>query len=267
MNQTTSTSASQRMPTLFIGHGSPMNAIEKNDYTAMLENLGRTLPRPQAILMISAHWMTRGTGVTHMASPKTIHDFGGFPDELFAVQYPAAGSPQLAEKIQASVSSPEILLDEEQWGLDHGAWSVLRHMYPKADIPVVQLSLDMSKPIEFHYELGQKLSALRDQGILILGSGNVVHNLRRISWETKAPVQSWAKEFDQWVKEKIDARDFQALIHDATKSEAGKLSIPTPDHYYPLLYILGASKPEDKIKHIFDEIQNSSIAMRSIQFG
>lgn len=267
MSLSSQSANSARMPVLFIGHGSPMNAVEKNDYTAMLENLGEALPRPHAILMISAHWMTRGTGVTHMKTPKTIHDFSGFPDELFAVQYPAPGSPELAEEIQRSISNPQILFDDDHWGFDHGAWAVLKHMYPKADIPVVQLSLDMTKPIEFHYEMGKKLRALREQGVLILGSGNIVHNLRRISWEPKAPIQSWAQEFDQWVKQKIDSRDFAALVHDATKSEAGKLSIPTPDHYYPLLYILGASLPDDKIKHVFEEIQNSSIAMRSIQFG
>jgi len=264
----TANASTQRLPTLFLGHGSPMNAIETNNYTRMLNRLGQQLPRPKAVLMVSAHWMTRGTGVTHMAKPKTIHDFGGFPQELFAVQYPAPGSPKLAEEIQSLLKNEVLVgLDDEQWGLDHGAWSVLRHMYPQADVPVVQLSLDMTQPIEFHFELGKKLRPLRDKGVLILASGNVVHNLRRISWDTNAPVQAWAAEFDQWVKARIDAKDFAALVHEATKTENGKLSIPTPDHYYPLLYILGASEPEDKIEHVFEEIQNASIAMRCVKFG
>jgi len=257
-----------RMPVLFLGHGSPMNAIESNDYTRSQSSLGKTLPRPQAILMISAHWMTRGaTYVTHMAKPETIHDFGGFPQALFDVQYPAPGSPGLAEKILTLVADPKIVADDDQWGLDHGTWSVLKHIYPAADIPVVQLSLDMTRPAEFHFELGKKLKPLRDQGIMIMASGNIVHNLRIISWDEKAKPLSWSVEFDEWVKTQIDHRDFKALVFDATKTEVGRLSIPTPEHYYPLLYILGASDINDEVSHIIEGIQNASISMRSVMFG
>lgn len=256
-----------RMPTLFLGHGSPMNALEQNDFTRSLSKLANELPKPKAILCISAHWMTSGTWVTHMKNPKTIHDFYGFPQELFNVQYAAPGSPELAELVASIISQPKIFSDEEKWGLDHGTWSVLRHMYPKADIPIIQLSLDMTKPIEFHLALGKQLSPLRDQGILIVGSGNVVHNLRMISWNENANPHPWATEFDQWIKEKINARDFDAVVFEATKSQAGQLSIPTPDHYYPLLYILGASTPSDPIEYVYEGIQNAAISMRSIRFG
>jgi 4,5-DOPA dioxygenase extradiol len=256
-----------RMPTLFLGHGSPMNALEQNDFTRSLVKLATELPKPKAILCISAHWMTSGTWVTHMKKPKTIHDFYGFPQELFNVQYAAPGSPELAELVASTISQPKIFSDEEKWGLDHGTWSVLRHMHPKADIPIIQLSLDMTKPIEFHLALGKQLSPLRDLGILIVGSGNVVHNLRMISWNENANPHPWATEFDQWIKEKINARDFNAVVFEATKSQAGQLSIPTPDHYYPLLYILGASTPSDPIEYVYEGIQNAAISMRSIRFG
>lgn len=258
---------SARMPVLFLGHGSPMNAIENNDFTRAHAQLGKILPRPKVILMISAHWMTKGTWVTHMSEPKTIHDFGGFPQELFDVQYPAKGSPETAEKVQAQILDPEILADDDEWGFDHGTWSVLRHVYPKADVPVVQLSLDMTKPAEFHFELGKKLQGLRDQGVMIIGSGNVVHNLRRISRDGQAAPLPWSVEFDEWVKSRIDERDFKSLVFDPTKTEAGKLSVPTPEHYLPLLYILGASDSEDKIEHVTEGIQNASVSMRSVRFG
>lgn len=249
---------SQLMPVLFLAHGSPMNAIANNNYTQMLVKLGATLPTPKAILMISAHWVTPGTTVTHMAKPKTIHDFGRFPQELFAIQYPAPGSPELAEMIHSMIQQPKIKLDDTQWGLDHGAWSVLRHLYPKADIPVAQLSLDLSQSPKSHLELGQKLHTLREQDILILGSGNIVHNLRKISWEENAPPMSWAVDFDERTKEKINARDIEALLSDQSERD---------EHYTPLLYILGASLPGEPIQHVFEGIQNGSISMRCIQFG
>lgn len=255
------------MPVLFLGHGSPMNAIQENNFTKTLGSLGNKFPEPKAILCISAHWMTRGTWVTHMDSPKTIHDFYGFPQALFDVEYPAPGSPQFAELIKKTVKDPEVRLDDEAWGLDHGTWSVLRHMYPKANIPVLQLSLDMSNSPEFHFKLGQELAKLREHGVLIVGSGNIVHNLRTIRWEANAPAYDWALEFDEWSKSKLLARDFKALQHDFLKTEAGKLSIPTLDHYLPLLYILGASNTRDELKFEYEEIQNASISMRCLSFG
>ncbi len=255
-----------RMPVLFVGHGSPMNAIATNVINQAMMDLGRSLPRPKAILIVSAHWITSGTWVTSMQKPKTIHDFYGFPQALFDVQYPAPGSPSLAEEIRHLVTEPEISADDNKWGFDHGTWSVLRHIYPAADIPVVQLSLDMSKPAEFHFELGQKLQALREQNILIMGSGNIVHNLSQISWEVNAKPADWSVEFDLWVKTKAMNRDFQALTSNATQTEAGRLSIPTPDHYLPLLYILGAATDQDELVFDVEGIQNGSISMRSLRF-
>lgn len=255
------------MPTLFLGHGSPMNAIDDNAFTRSLTKLGKDLERPVAILCISAHWMTEGSWITHMDRPKTIHDFYGFPQQLFDVQYPALGRPDIAEAIQKDFTDPKVHLDHEAWGLDHGTWGVLKHLYPEADIPVLQLSLDMSKPAEYHFKLGQELAKLREKGILIIGSGNIVHNLRRIRWEDKAPAYEWAQEFDQWSKEKISAREFKALQNDVLKTEAGKLSVPTMDHYYPLLYVLGASHQKDELRFEYEEIQNASISMRCLSFG
>lgn len=257
----------EKMPVIFLGHGSPMNALADNTWTRALQKLGKTLPRPRALLVISAHWMTRGIWVTHMQNPRTIHDFYGFPKELFEIQYPAPGSPELAETVQGLVADPEISPDDSEWGLDHGTWSVLKHVFPEAQIPVVQLSLDIAKPPEFHYQLGQKLQALREQGVLILGSGNIVHNLRRLDWSPQAAPMAWAVEFDQWVKGRAEARDFNSLVIDYSKTEAGRLSVPTPDHYFPLLYILGAAQPQDELHFDVNEIQHGSIAMRSFRFG
>lgn len=253
------------LPVLFLAHGSPMNAIADNSYSRALRALGQQLPRPRAILCISAHWMSKGSWVTAMARPKTIHDFGGFPQELFAIQYPAPGSPELAAEVRSLI--PTIQEDASEWGLDHGTWSVLRHLYPAADIPVVQLSLDMGEGPRSHFDLGKKLRPLRERGVLIMGSGNIVHNLRKISWSENAPVPAWASEFDEWAKERLDARDFHALVDDALQSEAGRLSVPTPDHYYPLLYALGAAEASDSVRHVTEGMQNASISMRSVQFG
>lgn len=258
---------SQRMPVLFIGHGSPMNAIDTNAYTKTLTVLGRNLPKPKAILMVSAHWMTEGTYITEMKNPKTIHDFYGFPQKLFDVQYPAPGSPEIAKLIQETVLNPKIHGDKEMWGLDHGTWSVLRHMYPDADIPVMQLSVYMAQPPEYHVKLGQQLSILRDQGVLILGSGNLVHNLRQIKWEPNAQPFDWAAEFDAWLKEKLIDRDFKAVQNDFHKTKAGQLSVPTLDHYLPMHYILGASDNRDELKFEYEEMQNGSISMRSFRLG
>ncbi len=257
----------QKMPVLFIGHGSPMNAIANNSYTQKLTSLGQSLPRPKCILMISAHWLTQGTYVTQSLRPQTIHDFGGFPQELFDVQYPAPGHPEAALLVQQTIHNPTVSGDREQWGLDHGTWSVLKHMYPQADIPVVQLSIDINKPPEYHFEIGQQLSALRDKGVMIMGSGNLVHNLRKIQWDEKAKPYEWATEFDEWTKTKLVQRDYKALLNDVHLSEAGRLSVPSMDHYYPLNYILGAATPKDELKFEFEEMQNGSISMRSISLS
>ncbi len=256
----------QRMPVLFLGHGSPMNALAEDSVAKTMTELGRALPKPKAILMISAHWMTKGTWVTSMQNPKTIHDFYGFPQALFDVQYPAPGSPKLAQDVQQLIVDPKIGADDNDWGLDHGTWSVLKHVYPAADIPVVQLSLDMSQTPDYHFALGEQLQPLRDQGVLIMGSGNIVHNLRRLSWETNAKPFEWSMEFDEWVKTQALNRNFKALTSEALNTEAGRLSIPTPDHYLPLLYILGASTAKDELVFDVEGIQNASISMRSLRF-
>ena len=255
--------SSERMPVLFIGHGSPMNAIESNPYTASLNRLGAELPKPRVILVISAHWMTEGSWVTQMAKPKTIHDFYGFPQPLFDVQYPAPGSPETAKWIQETVTNPKVHGDAEMWGLDHGTWAVLRHMYPKADIPVLQLSLHMEQPPEYHVRLGRELAKLRDKGILILGSGNLVHNLRQIRWEPNAKAFDWAIEFDEWLKAKLQKGDYKTVLHDFHESRAGQLSVPTLDHYLPLHYVLGASDKKDQLEFEYEKLQNGSISMRS----
>lgn len=255
------------MPVAFIGHGSPMNAVADNAYTRMLSGLARRWPRPRAVLCISAHWMTDGTWVTHMARPRTIHDFGSFPQELFDIQYPAPGDPALAEDIKALFNAQGLSLDDTAWGLDHGTWSVLRHIYPAADVPVVQLSLDMQRSAADHFALGTLLRPLREQGVLILGSGNIVHNLRRIVWQEDAPPYDWATEFDERVRDALNVRDDRTLVDDALITEAGRLSIPTPDHWYPFLYVLGAALPGEKTETLFEGMQNASISMRSVAFG
>lgn len=258
---------SPRMPVFFIGHGSPMNAIEKNAYTQRLNALSTEIPRPTAILVVSAHWMTEGTWITEMVHPKTIHDFYGFPQELFDVQYPAPGSPEVASLIRETIKKPAVHGDKDLWGLDHGTWSVLNHLYPAADIPVLQLSLYMAQPPEYHYQLGRQLAFLRDRGVLILGSGNLVHNLRKIKWEPAASPYDWALEFDSWLKGRLEQRDFSSVLHHFHKTEAGRLSVPSLDHYYPLNYILGASDPSDELRFEYEEIQNGSISMRSFSLG
>lgn len=255
------------MPILFLGHGSPMNAIADNDYTKAMGHLKNIIPTPKAILMISAHWMTKGTWITAMSHPKTIHDFGGFPKALYDVEYKAPGSFELAQSIIKKISSPHIEADQEEWGLDHGSWSILKHIYPEANIPVLQLSLDMTKPASFHFELGQKLKFLRSVGVLMIGSGNIVHNLRQIDWNESAKPFDWAVEFDQWVKEKAEAKYFDSLVNDFLKSSNGQLSNPTADHYYPLLYILGSVDEEDLLSFPYEGIQHGSISMRSFMWS
>ncbi|MEI6092959.1 MAG: 4,5-DOPA dioxygenase extradiol [bacterium] len=255
------------LPVLFIGHGNPMNAIQQNRFTKKLTELGSIIPTPKSILCISAHWTTTGTMLTHMQNPKTIHDFYGFPKKLFDVQYPAPGNPSLAELIKTSIKGTKIKLDDEEWGLDHGTWSVLTHIYPMAAIPVVQMSLDMTKSSEYHFKLGQELNALRAEGVLIIGSGNIVHNLSEMDSHPVGKAYDWAIEFDEWVKQQITTRDYSLLINQATKTKSGKLSIPTWEHWYPLLYILGSSDPTDKLCFEYEGIDHGSISMRCLSFG
>ena len=225
------------LPSLFIGHGSPMNTLESNPYTLVWRKLGRTLPRPRGILVVSAHWFIGATAVTAMQRPRTIHDFYGFPDELFAFEYPAPGLPELAAEIVELAKPMWVGLDRDQWGLDHGTWSVLAHLYPEADVPVVQLSLNVLKPLDYHVQLGTKLAALRDRGVLVLASGNVVHNLRRLDWRNLGSGEDWAYRFDDAAASMMAERpgDIVELVNHPDYSTA----VPTPDHFLPLLYVAG----------------------------
>lgn len=260
------TSIAPTMPTVFVGHGSPMNALADNKYTHTLKKWAEQNQQPKSILCISAHWQTTGTQVTSSFQPRTIHDFYGFPEELFKVQYPAPGDPPLAFQIAEMIQQPHIALDNGEWGFDHGTWSVLKHMYPKADIPVLQMSLDVNKNPQQHFELGQKLSFLRDRGVLIIGSGNIVHNLRQIKWQADAAAFGWAQDFDNWYKGHLKTMNFIPLIEDFQSTEAGRLSVPTTEHYLPSLYILGASRPTDQSNLVYEEMQNASISMTSFSF-
>lgn len=257
-----------RMPALFLGHGSPMNVLEDNIYTESWRKLGKTLPRPKAIIAVSAHWYTRGTAVTAMAQPRTIHDFGNFPQALFDTHYRAAGSPALAQQIVDALSPIEVQLDQE-WGLDHGSWGVLIKMYPDADIPVVQLSVDGTKPAAYHFELGRKLAALREQGIMIVASGNVVHNLRMARWQGEAAAYPWAESFNQYVRDNLDWQgpDEEHPLVNFMRHEGAALSNPTPEHYLPLLYVLGARAPDEAISIPVDGIEMASLSMLSVQVG
>ncbi len=260
------------LPALFLAHGSPTNAIEENPWAPKWRNLGAGLADVRAVVCISAHWFTRGTGVTAMTAPKTIHDFGGFGPELFAVQYPAPGDPALAQQVAELLKPTNVVLDTE-WGLDHGAWSVLIHLFPKADIPVIQLSIDAMAPHASHLEFGRKLSALRDEGVLILGSGNVVHNLAASAggWRNAempfAHPFDWAVRFDAKVRELVDAGDYQQLAEYQSLGRDAALSIPTPDHYLPLLYVLGARRAGEGVSYPTDGFQAGGLSMLSVQVG
>jgi 4,5-DOPA dioxygenase extradiol len=254
--------AANKMPVLFIGHGSPENAIEDNAFSRNWEKAAASLPRPEAILCISAHWQTQGTAVTAMEKPKTIHDFYGFPDALYKVRYNAKGSPDLAKEIKRAIKSTAVRPDHE-WGLDHGTWSVLVRMYPKADIPVLQLSLDVDLSPEGRYRIGTELAGLRSHGVLILGSGNAVHNLERLS--PKTTPFDWAREFDAFVKENLEGRNDDALVRFA-KHPVAQLAHPTDEHYLPLLYVLGASIGE-KALFFNESFFMGSLSMRCALFG
>lgn len=264
----TRSSFSQKMPLLFIGHGSPMNALADNAFTKHLRILGETLPRPKKILMVSAHWMTRGVEVVGEKTPKMIYDFYGFPEALSQIVYPAPGDPALATEVKNNLHSYQAEIDHD-WGFDHGAWSVLHHMYPKADIPVVQLSLNQNfMNLKDHYELASSLKKLREEGVLIIGSGNIVHNLRQLSRGENPPVLSWAREFDEMIKEAILKNDLnQILALDPSKYPLWKISHPSLEHYLPLLYVLGASDPQEKIIFPYEDFELGSLSMRSVLIG
>lgn len=262
-------SSSPKMPILFLGHGSPMNAIEDNEFVQGFKSIAKTIEKPAAILCVSAHWETNGTLITHMESPRTIHDFGGFPKALYEVQYPAPGYPSLAEETQKLITSTSVGLDE-QWGLDHGAWSVLKHLYPEADVPVLQLSIDYTKPAEYHYNLAMELAKLREKGVLIVGSGNMVHNLGMIAWDKiheDSYGYDWAIEANDKMKSYIENEDHKSLIDFQNQGEAFKLAIPTPEHFIPLLYTLGLKNKDEEISFWNDKQIMGSLSMTSIKIG
>ena len=256
-------------PVFFIGHGSPMNGIEQNIFSKNWQEIGKTIDLPCAVLVVSAHWLTTGTLVTAMSEPKTIHDFGGFPKELFDVQYPAPGSPFLAEETAKLITSTNVGLDHD-WGLDHGTWSIVRHMFPDANVPVLQLSIDYNKPAAYHYNLAKELYDLRKRGVLVIGSGNMIHNLRMIDWNNMAEPGfgfDWAKSLNETFKKKILSKDHKDLIEYDRLGEAARLAIPTPDHYYPMLYALALMNNKDDVSIFNDEYVGGSLSMTSFRLG
>lgn len=265
---TESFDATPRMPVLFLGHGSPMNAIEENEFVQGLRNVSSQIETPKAILCISAHWETRGTMVTSMEYPKTIHDFAGFPAELYAVEYPAPGSPELAQETRELIKTTDVQLDDK-WGLDHGAWSVIKHMYPKADVPVIQLSLDSTKKASAHYELGKELSMLREKGVLIVGSGNLIHNLQRLAWNRLNEIfaYDWAQDAGHRMNQYILDGNHKELINFSKQGNEFQLSIPTPEHFLPLLYILALQDKKDDITLFNDLPVGGSLSMTSVKIG
>jgi 4,5-DOPA dioxygenase extradiol len=257
----------QPMPAIFFGHGNPMNALQSNGYTKGWGALGRTIPKPRAVLSISAHWYVPGTFVTAMLSPKTIHDFGGFPQELYRVKYPAPGDPDLAQRIQKILSPLSTGLDQ-QWGLDHGTWSVLCHVLPEADVPVVQLSINEKKPAAFHYELGKRLAPLRDEGILVIGSGNLVHNLHAYAWgRHDVEPFDWALRFEKRVRELLTASGHAPLIAYEKLGHDALLCVPTPDHYLPLLYVIALQRENEQISFPIEGVDGGSVSMLAVEVG
>ncbi|MDQ2774816.1 MAG: 4,5-DOPA dioxygenase extradiol [Acidobacteriota bacterium] len=253
------------MPAIFFGHGNPMNALLENSYTQAWQRIGQRTTKPKAILSISAHWFVPETGVTVSTAPRTIHDFGGFPRELYSVQYPAPGDPDLARRVQQMLAPVAVALDNS-WGLDHGTWSVLRHVYPAADIPVVQLSIDETRPAEFHFEIGRKLAPLRDEGILIVGSGNLVHNLHAYAWgRHMADPYDWAVRFESEAKQMMLAEEYKPLISYERLGAEAMLCIPTPDHYLPLLYVLATRQHGELISFPVEGVDGGSISMLSVR--
>ena len=257
----------QIMPAIFFGHGNPMNAVMNNNYSEGWRRMGKQTPKPKSILSISAHWFVPKTGVTISTAPRTIHDFGGFPRELYQVQYPAPGDPELARRVKTLLEPLQVNLDNS-WGLDHGTWSVLRHVYPAADVPVVQLSIDETQPSSFHFDIGRKLAPLRDEGILIVGSGNLVHNLHTYAWGRHVPdPYDWAIRFENEAKEMMLAGEYKPLINYETLGPEASLSIPTPDHYLPLLYVIATRQQGEVITFPIEGVDGGSISMLSVQIG
>jgi 4,5-DOPA dioxygenase extradiol len=261
--------SSERMPVLFLGHGSPMNAIEENEFVTGFRNVAEKLPKPKAILCISAHWFTRGTKVTAMEMPRTIHDFGGFPQALFDVQYPAKGSPTLAKETADILKPLEVELDEK-WGLDHGAWTVIKHLYPSADVPVIQMSIDYTKSPAYHFELAAKLNELRDKGIMIIGSGNIVHNLGLVDFANFNKDNygfDWAIEVRSKINTWLDDGNFKSIVEYDKQGKAFQLAIPTPEHYLPLIYTLGLKSKKDELSLFNDKMLAGSLSMTSVRIG
>jgi len=256
-----------RMPAIFFGHGNPMNAIESNKYTLAWRAIGDRLPRPKGIVAISAHWYLPGTFVTAMEHPRTIHDFGGFPRPLYEVKYPARGDRQLGERVRDLIA-PVVVEPDQQWGFDHGTWSVLCHVFPNADVPVIQLSIDEMQPADFHYDIGKSLGPLRDEEILIMGSGNLVHNLHAYAWG-RHPVEpfDWAVRFEKQARAHMLDGDHEPLVQYESLGRDAMLSAPTPDHYLPLLYVMGASTPDDAVTFPVEGIDGGSVSMLTVQFG
>ena len=256
-----------RMPAIFFGHGNPMNALELNAWTREWAVLGAVLPQPRAILCISAHWYITSTAVTAVSRPRTIHDFGGFPEPLYQVQYPAPGAPELADQV-SRLLTPTPVGNDCSWGLDHGTWSVLTHVYPSADVPIVQLSIDQTKPPDWHFALAQRLAPLRDEGVLIIGSGNLVHNLHTYAWgrRTVEPYD-WAVRFEAIVRERLSARDFEPLVAYETLGSDARLAVPSPDHYLPFLYALAQYQANDSIRFPVEGFDGGSISMLAVQLG
>jgi 4,5-DOPA dioxygenase extradiol len=255
------------MPAVFLGHGNPMNALATNAYTKGWAGMGRSVPRPEAILSISAHWYVPACAVTAASAPRTVHDFGGFPPELYRVEYPAPGRPDLAGRVRDLLAPLPAVLDEG-WGLDHGTWSVLRHVFPEADVPVVQLSIDERQPPQFHYDLGRRLSPLRDAGVLVMGSGNLVHNLEAYAWgRRRVPPYDWAERFETLARELLVQGDDARLVAYETLGPDAALSVPTPDHYLPLLYILGLRREEDAVNFPVEGVDGGSVSMLAVRLG
>ena len=262
-------SKKEKMPVLFLGHGSPMNAIEENQFVDGFRLLAKTLPRPMAILCISAHWYISCTKVTAMNMPQTIHDFGGFPKELYDVQYPAPGSPELAQETKELLSPTVVELDQK-WGLDHGAWSVIKHLYPGADVPIIELSIDYTKSPGYHFNLAKQLVSLREKGILIIGSGNIVHNLRLVDWQNFGQDDfgfDWATEAKETINQWLLDGNYQPIIHYDKQVRAIQLAVPTPDHYLPLIYALGLKDKKDKIELFNDKMVAGSLSMTSLKIS
>jgi 4,5-DOPA dioxygenase extradiol len=259
----------QAMPVLFVGHGSPMNGIEDTEFSRRWTAMAKEIPVPAAVLVVSAHWFTKGTKITAMDFPKTIHDFGGFPKELFAVQYPAPGHPVLARETASLLHSAHVELDHD-WGLDHGTWTIIRHMYPEANIPVLQLSIDYSKGPQYHYDLAKELYALRKKGVLIIGSGNMVHNLGMVAWDKLSADNyafDWAIKMNATFKTLIENGDHQPLINYNLLGKEAMLAIPTPEHYLPLMYTLGLKSNKDAVSFFNDKAVGGSLTMTSVKIG